>query len=88
MRTLLGQGNHSTVKWDEAKVREEWAVFNAKTGLTPSQAKGKNRIAELAPDIVNEAGRIYRVAHEMGLLEELRGGRKLSRWSNRAGLAA
>ena len=88
VRALLGQGNHSTVKWDEAKVREEWAAFKAKTGLTPSQAKSKNRIAELPSDIVNEAGRIYRVAREMGLLDELRGGRKLSRWSNRPGLAA
>lgn len=88
VRTLLGQANHSTAKWDEAKIREEWAAFKAKTGLTPSQAKGRNRIAELAPDIVNWAGRIYRPAHEMGLLDELRSGRKLSRWSNRPRLTA
>jgi hypothetical protein len=88
VRELLGQGDASTIKWSEAKVREAWSAFEAKTGLTPSQAKGKNRIAELPRDIVNEAGRIYRVAHDLGLLADLRNGRKRSRWSNHTRLAA
>jgi hypothetical protein len=88
VRKLLGQESASTIKWSEAKVRAEWAAFEIKTGLTPSQAKGKNRIAELPRGIVNEAGRIYRVAHDMGLLDELRNGHKRSRWSNQTGLAA
>lgn len=74
VRELLGQGSASTTKWDAAKVRTEWAAFLTKTGLTPSQVKGKNRIAEMPREIVNEAGRIYRVAHDLGLLASLRGG--------------
>jgi hypothetical protein len=72
VRERLGQGGASTTKWNETKVRTEWAAFLAKTGLTPSQAKGKNRIAELPPETVNEAGRIYRVAHGLGLLKSLK----------------
>jgi hypothetical protein len=88
VRALLGQGYASTVKWDAAKARQEWHAFVAKTGMTPSQMMGRARISEKPRDIVNEAQRIYRPARELGLLDELRGGRKLSRWSNRAGLAA
>jgi hypothetical protein len=79
VRELLGQGSASTTKWSEAKVRIEWAAFVAKTGLTPSQAKGKMRQETLPREIVNEAGRIYRVAHELGLLASLRNGRTARR---------
>jgi len=88
VRKLLGQENASTIEWTEARICEAWEAFLAKTGLTPSQAMGKHRMARLPRHIVNEAQRIYRPAREKGLLKELRGGRKLSRWSKRARFAA
>ncbi len=79
VRELLGQGSASTTKWSEAMVRLEWAAFVAKTRLTPSQAKGKMRRETLPREIVNEAGRIYRVAYDLGLLASLRNGRTARR---------
>lgn len=62
LREILGQSKHSTVLWDEAKVAEHYLAFTKEHGVTPSQAKSRERRKKLSSDVLLYAQNICHAA--------------------------
>lgn len=60
LRTLLGQGDVSTLQWDRESALARWLAFWQAHGATPSQVRHSTRsgASQYAPEVVREAGNL------------------------------